>query len=183
MTTISPSLDDQLASFDKIISKTSDSVTFKDIISLIFYAVSTLAKNSTNPDSTTWANFYYEFEHELTLQNQNKWPKLSIIKNDYEKHLDIMLSSPFIKSTNLLMLLLRLLYIENYERKYIFKTYNYPEILNHRVQVPMQTEISKLSLSDLFDLLKHGIQHYHKIYRSQETFEYQLAKAIYTQLD
>lgn len=178
-------LDEQLTKFDKISNNNINSITFKDIISMIFYAIQNMTHNF-NPDEKKWNSFYQDFINDLEKQNKNKWPKLTIIRNDYQKRMDIMSSvseHSYIKSNNFLVLLLRLLYIENYKRIYTFKWYKYHKILGYNIVIDRVKEIQKLTIADLFDLLKIGLKYYLKIYDNELQFEYQLATSILEQIE
>lgn len=189
---ITISLNDQITNLEKILPKTVENLTFKDVMSLIFHATifMTRASNTESSDTDTdtdtstenWIKFYDEFKNDFAKQNDEKWPKLFIIKNNYYKRIDINTSSSFTKSKNLLMLLLRLLYVENYKRTYVFKSYKYHKILSHKIPIKNITEIKKISLSDLFDSLKTYINYYLKIYNDNTHYEYILGKSIISQL-
>lgn len=102
--------------------------------------------------------------------------------------MDIFPSESFVKSNNIFMLLLRLLYVENYKRSYVFKSYGYHKILACKIVVVgklslAKKEIDELSLFDLFEFLRLGINYYIKIYGNDLHFEYQLGKTILNQLD
>ena len=180
MTTIV--LPTQIIALEKISIKNTGITTFKDIISLIFYAIQEISKDTTNPDSTKWAKFYREFEEALNKQNRNKWPQLSVNRNDYSKRMDVYPVSAFTKSKNLLILLLRLLYIENYKASIVSETYKYHKILTHNIPPLITIEVTKLSLTDLIDLLKTYIQYYLRIYDDDDHFEHHLGQVILNQL-
>ena len=124
---------DQITNYDKIINKSINYLTFKDVISLIFYACDAMSKHMEDPDFKMWSEFYKRFESKIEKQNKLKWPLLSIIRNDYDKRIDIFSTREYIKTKNLLMLLLRLLHIENYKRPYVYKTYQYHKILGQKL--------------------------------------------------
>jgi hypothetical protein len=175
---------DQTISLEKIIDKNIDNLTFKEIISLVFYAVSTVANDITEPDHSAWKNIYEEFEKELHEQNKHKWPNMSIIKNDYSKRIDIFSTgATFITSKNFLMLLFRLLYVENYKRPYIYKSYKYHKMLSHKMKISNNTSVKKLSMIELFKYLKTCLNYYIKIYNDDMNFEYQLCKSILCHLE
>ena len=171
-------LDDRLLPLEKIVNKNINELTFKEIISLIFHA----SKNIINdPSCTEWAKLYKQFEKELSEQNKMKWPEMAIIKNDYDKRIDILTTTSaatFIKTENIFMLLLRLLYVENYKRPYIFKSYNYHKILGNKLKGARQQSVKSLSLYDLFDLLQKQLTRYIRIYNDENQFEHQIATSL-----
>lgn len=177
-------LEEQLIPLNKIINKNIKSVTFKETISLIFYAAILLSNDTTHPDKNKWKELYEEYKKESDKQNNLKWPIINIIKNDYNKRIDIFsINSSFLSSKNFFMLLQRLLYIENYKRPYIFKTYEYHKILGHKIKNNDNTPIRNISLMDLFELLKKHLKYYIQIYNNEKKIEYQLANKIMKQID
>lgn len=176
-------LNEQIVSLDKLSRKSSDhSFTFKEICSLIFYAILNLSKKETECEPNCWTIYYREFLNDLEKQNNIGWPQFTIRKNDYGKRIDLVLTDPYEKSNNLLTLLLRLLYVENYKRQYIFEYMDYYKILGWKLETNIQ-DIENLSLDRIFNLLKKCINHYNKVYNNDKSFEYQLAKAILRQID
>jgi hypothetical protein len=167
-------LRDQIIDLDKILSIESNELTIKDIISLIFHTVIQMASDNV------WKKYYHEFESELAKQNELEWPKFSIMKNDYDKRFDIILFKSFLKSNHLLMLLLRLLYVENYKSAKRSPDNYYHDILLHKMTV--KNQIQKLSLTDLFELLKKCVDQYIKVYNHEGYFEYQLGDTILCQI-
>lgn len=181
MTTIH--LNDQIVPLEKIVDKNINDVSFREIISLIFYAAISISKNKSNPDQIEWKEIYNNFENELVEQNKQKWPQILISKNDYNKRIDVISAySPFIETKNIFMLLLRLLYIENYKRPYIFKSYNYHKILGCKMRNKTDIIIKNLSVMDLFGILKQHLNRYMKIYNDENNFEYLLCGAIMKQI-
>lgn len=74
------SLHDQLSSFDKISSKNIETLTLKDVISLIFCAIPNILKDTTDPDHAQWKNLYHEFEQELEIQNKKNGQNYQLLK-------------------------------------------------------------------------------------------------------
>ena len=171
--------EEQIIGLDKLLNKTDRYLSFKEICSLIFHASKKMAANVTNVE---WHIFYQEFLADYDKQNKTQWPQLSILRNDYYKRIEIISVEPFIKSENLLMLLLRLLYVENYKRPYIYEYMEYHKILGWKLDTGL-TELADYTVGKLFDLLKKCMVHYNKIYDNDRHFEYQLAKAIIRQVD
>lgn len=177
-------LEDQIIPLNKIINKNSKNITFKETISLIYHAAALMSNNNEHPDKENWEKLYNEYKTELEKQNRIKWPHIEFIKNDYDKRMDILIvKSSFIYSKNIFMLLLRLLYIENYKRPYIYKTYEYHKILGHKVDDYPDIIAKNMSINDLFGLLKQHLIFYKKIYNDDMHFEYQLANIILNQIN
>lgn len=171
-------LEDEIVRLDKILKKPMASITFKEIISLVFHAIELLMNDKTDPDHIYWWKIYEEFMDELNQQNKKIWPELVISKSDHYRRINIMLIiTPFIRSKNILMLLLRLLYVEKYKRPYINKVHEYYKILNHRLDKNIIVA-TKLSLAELFEYLQLHLERYQKIYSDERLFEYQIAEAI-----
>lgn len=174
-------LNEQIIDLDKIIDKNIKNINFRETISLVFHAAVAMTKNQNDPNHSEWKALYYEFESQLIQQDKQKWPHLTIVKNDYNKRIDIIpIVESFVESNNIFMLLLKLLYIENYKRPYVYKSYNYPKILSHKIKTTNNTQIEHLSLADLFELLEMYINYYNKIYYDDihENFEHRLGKRI-----
>jgi hypothetical protein len=177
-------LEEQIIPLDKIINKNSKSVSLKETISLIFHATVLISNDSAHPDKEKWKELYNEYKTILEKQNKIKWPQIIITRNDYQKRIDILTtSSSFVKSNNIFILLLRLLFVENYKRTYIYKAYGYYKILGHKINDYPDIIAKNMSVSDLFDLLKKHLFFYKKIYNEDLHFEYQLVNTILKQID
>jgi hypothetical protein len=159
----------QIEKLDNILKKNINVATFKDIISLIFHSVSIMTKNK--PAIEEWELFFSSYQEELKRQNKLNWPSIVLIKNEYNKRIESLPNKPFLKSSHLLILLLRLLYIENQKKMY-------KNILNHIIDTPDQIKIKNITLGRLFEILKVYVQHYKTIYSDNTLFEYQIAIAI-----
>ncbi|XWV25332.1 hypothetical protein QJ856_gp0438 [Tupanvirus deep ocean] len=172
-------LNEQITPLEKIINKSINNLTFKEIISLVFHAASILSNDNMDTISQGWKDIYADFEKELEKQNKIKWPHMSITKNDYNRRMDIFSTGgSFISSKNIFMLMLRLLYVENYKRPYVYKSYNYHKILSYKPKITHDVCVKKLSISELFEHLKLCMKHYLKVYNDDKHFEYQLGKTI-----
>lgn len=169
-------LEDQITSFEKITSKDIHFLSFKDIISLFFHA----ALKVNNSD---WRQYYASFQNDLKEQNMVDFPKIYIGRNDYYKRMEVtVLSDDFIDSDNMFTYLLRLLYIENYKRPYIYSTYEYHKILNHIIVDTIVQPIEKLSMHNILVALKKYIEYYVSIYHSSSKIENILGKKILSEL-
>ena len=167
-------LDQQIIQLDKFTNVDTNRMAFKDIMSLIFHAGKLMGERDEG-----WSKYYNNFIEEFEYQNKIKWPELSISRNDYSKRIDILARKAFIPSDNMFMLILRLLYIENFKITYLYETYNYHPILKHIIvfNIP-ENSIKKLSIDKLLNLLKSHIAYYMKIYNDSDRLEYQLGKKI-----
>ncbi|XWV26593.1 hypothetical protein QJ857_gp0474 [Tupanvirus soda lake] len=172
-------LNEQITPLEKIINKNINNLTFKEIISLVFHAASILSNDNLDTISQGWTDIYTEFEKELEKQNKSKWPQMSITKNDYNRRIDIFSTGgSFISSKNIFMLMLRLLYVENYKRPYVYKSYNYHKVLGYKPKTIDNVCVKKLSLAELFEHFKICMKHYMRVYSDEKHFEYQLGKTI-----
>ena len=170
-------LENEIFPLLQLYNKTLKEMTFKDIISLIFHAFQKLSM--TNDE---WNKYYKEFQLELFLQNEKKCPHLITTTNDFNKRVEMYCDKGFIPSNNFLIMLLRLLYIEN-RKKNIIGTSGYHKILDHNITPAIHVDsIKKISIEQLFDLLKPYLSYYMKIYNDELMFEYQMANAIMAQL-
>ncbi len=173
-------IEDYVTSLELISSKDKNKFTFKDIISAIFHACYNMSLDTTYLNHNLWNLYYNEFLNDLKDQNNINWPKLIINRNDYNKRMDILPSKSYIISSNILTLLLRILYIEKYKRSYVYKSYNYYKILGY--QISINKNIEDHTLTELFDLLKTYLDYYIKIYNTSNNFEHELALSILKQL-
>lgn len=182
-------LNDQVISLDKILSKKVIELTFKEIISLIFHTVKILSTD-TNSEQKWWEKIYREFETEIKRQNNHKWPKVNIVKNDTNQRIDLLsISKLYIRSNNFLTHLFRLLVIENYKRTYNYTSYGYHKILNYKLKNNNNTIVKNLSLYQIFSLFKTFMLYYINIYEPvsdeetcKKSFEYLLAQTIINKL-
>jgi len=172
-------LDDHIVSLDKILNKKIKNITFKEAISLFFHTATVMINNS-DPEYEQWKELYIEFEGQVVQQNKLIWPQLTITKNDYGKRIDIIaMDKSFVPSKNIFTLLLRLLYIENYKRAYVFKSYEYHKILSHKLKNESETLAKSVSLDEIFSLLKKHVIRFLKIYTNDKYYEHLLGKKIF----
>ena len=177
---------ENIVPLDKIKQKLIKDITFKETISLIYHAAQKLIDNQDYEDGQKWKDLFNEFHSELVEQDKRSWPKLIIIKNDYSMRIDIFYTGQsYISSNNFLMQLFRLLYVENYKRTYIYKSFNYHNILGHKLSNQSNNSnlpIQKISLEELFILLKEQLKYYLKIYNDNDNFEHALANELLEQI-
>jgi len=169
---------DQINDFQTILSNNTKDITFLDTIGLVYHGVSRISASDDG-----WEKIYQEFLNDQNKQNKAGWPELIIIKNDFSKRIDVICSKSFIKSQNLLIILQRILFIEKYKLNYVYITYQYHPILLNKMGLGNITCIKKLSINDLFDLLKKCMTYYTKIYNDSDKIENILAKNILKQLN
>lgn len=169
-------LEEEICSLSDIYKKNIKQLSFKDVISLVFHACQKMIGANE-----MWQNYYHEFTEELALQNKYKCPDLTTISNNYNKRIEVFCNKGFITSNNLLTLLLRLIYIEN-RKKSIYYTNNYFKVLDYTLYMNKYENIEKLSIHDVFSILKPYMEYYIRIYSDEFMFEYQLALSIINQL-
>jgi hypothetical protein len=181
-------LSEQLTDYELIKTKKINQLTFKDIVSLNFYAFELLSKTTKN-HNFNYKEYYNDFLDEVDLQNKKGWPQLLINKNDYRKRVDACCVEPYINSKNYLMMLLRMMSIENYKRMYVKKSYDYPKVLGHKFSEENIINnsdydcILQMTLSDLFVLTEFCIKYYLKIYHDQSTIEHKIGLSLLKYLD
>lgn len=176
-------IDNYLIKYETIMQKNYDNITFKDVISLIFYTIKNLNQISDS-EYEKWKILYENFNEELKNQNNMKLPLLSVIKNDFLKKIDIIIEDNiFIKSNHILMLLFRLMYIEDFKEKNLSKNDNYYPILNYKINFTYNKSPYELSLIEYFDMLKKYLLYYIRIYDNEKSIENKLAQNILNQID
>jgi hypothetical protein len=178
MTTVT--LSNQIINFDKLKSKDVNKLTFKDAISLVYHMVHSIGEKSDLEDHEKWKTYYNQFLSDLAAQNRRTWPKIIINRNDYSARMDCNVVDEFISSDNILTLLLRILYLENYKRPHIFKAYNYHPITGHVIAITKS--LDQLTVFDVFDLVFKHMEYYINIYNQSTCIEYKLAKSIISQI-
>jgi hypothetical protein len=174
-------LDDVLINKDILMEKHIDTLNFREIICLIFHAIKTI-KEEANITNDEWIQFYKDFEINLEIQNNKYWPKLSLMENKFRKRLEIFSPSLYNSTKNLLILILRLLYVENHKSKYLTDNTDFHEILTHKISIPDKYACSKVSLVRLFEIFKIYMQYYIMIYSNEMMYENILGKSIMEQL-
>ncbi len=162
-------------------------LNFREVISLFYHASCSLSKNMSNDDelSAFWKKLLDDFLKDLEKQNKFGWPVITVNRNSYRKRIDVIdVETPFVVSNNILILLIRLIYIENYKRPYINKSDNYHKILGMNLQHELikSEYIENITLADIIDSLKLHLVEYMKIYSDDKKIEYQLSKNILAQL-
>lgn len=168
-------LSDQIIPCTKIFLKEIKDINFKDVISLFFHALIELAETDSE-----WKNIYDEFQTEFEMQNKNGWPELSLVRNDSQKRYDIFSSTSYIPTKNILLLLLRLLYIENYKLTNAYQFYDYHKILDAYIDLTV-TNIQNITFGEIFSKIEECMRLYVRIYRGNGV-ENSLGKAILEQL-
>ena len=153
---------------------------------LFFYAVKNMTgdKNTgPNPiERKKWTQFYTDFEKTFEAQNNVSWPKLNYIDNGYRKRLEIFTPSSYYPSKNILILLSRLVYIENYKTQHIHNRKDYHKILTHKIDIPDKYISTKVTFIRLFEILKMYMNYYLRIYQNGMMYENILAKLILDQM-
>ena len=178
---IKKNIDNEIYPLDKIICKNISQITFKDTISLIFHAIYRVAELDIH-----WASIYQEFKLELENQNIIGWPQLESDRNNKFHRIDlVVINEKFVETTNIFMLIFRLLSIENYKRPDVYKhkIYAYHKILWHKFESSDYGQVSSLNMYDLFTLLEKYLKYYIEIYNAKSSYEYFLAKSILNQLE
>lgn len=179
---VTVNLEEYIVPLNELINKETNKISMKEIISLIFHAAILMSNDITDTDKDKWEDMLNEFKMELEKQNKDKWPKMTIIKNDYSKRIDVIITNKsFIKSQNIFTLLLRLLFVENYKCLRVHETHDFHKILEHKLK--MDNAIKDMTVDELFNYLKNHIIYYMGIYNNNLHLEYQLAKSILKQLD
>jgi len=177
--------DDLLTSQDILMTKSINNLNFKDIISMIFHSVKNIndKKTDTVVEYTKWHDFYEDFKLNLEIQNNRSWPRLNYIKNDSKKRLEIFSPTSYNITKNLLILILRLLYIENFKLKEATSiSTSFHEILTYKIDIPDKYPISDLSLVRLFEIFKMYMSYYTRIYSNPMMYEYSLGASILDQI-
>jgi hypothetical protein len=197
-------LDDYIVKKNTIIDRNISILNFREIISLIFHAVGSVAEkgdilddpivakapvkelssglSSGLPSEEKWIKFHEEFVIDLEAQNTRRWPKLSYIRNDFRKRLEVFSTTSYHSSRNLLILILRLLHIETFKLKNLPQNPDYHEILTHTISIPDKYVSNKVSMVRLFEILKLYVQYYCRIYHNEMMYEYALGKSIVDQI-
>jgi len=178
-------LKDYLLNKDAILSKNISELNFHEVISLVFYAIEGIhsgegisTSSTSNQSNADWTSLYKDFLALLESENKRRWPKLNCITNSYRKRLEVFFPSTFTQTNNILLLLLRLLYVET------FKVDNMPAqlaphpVLLHHINIPDKYKSTEVSLVRLFELLKSYLGYYVKIYHNEMMFEYVLGKKV-----
>lgn len=170
-------LENEIDNLDLLMSKKINELTFKNIISLIFHCFPRILEDNSfdNTEIKYWKLFHDEFLKELQIQNKQKWPGFFFIEKMY--NIEAITDKSFVRSKNLLMLLLRLSYTEKEKEKHI-SSHHYKKILNNCIRHNIHHEIKSLSLKELLDLLETHINYYLKIYNNDLSFENSLGKTI-----
>ena len=178
-------LDDLLSNQDLLLDRNINSLCFKEIMSMIFHASKNIYdKKIETPDNTKWSEFYQEFEDNLEAQNKLGWSKLNYITNGVRRRVEIFSPASFIRTKNLLTLILRLVYIENFKLEKINQTgtSGFHEILTYKIDIPDKYLVREVSLARLFDIFKLYMNYYTRIYQNGLMYEYILGKTIIDQI-
>ncbi|BCS82976.1 hypothetical protein QLL95_gp1147 [Cotonvirus japonicus] len=163
---------------NEIINKTIRDINFQEVISLIFHASFNMTCNVSHPDFNDWNKFYTEFVKDFERQNLSRWPIMTIIDNEYYKRTDVIaIENTFVSSNNILTLLYRLMYIENYKITAGFNNY---KLLEHKLHSKFLSKknVNNISLHKLFKTLKLYVDYYSRKYTNTNNLEYSLATRL-----
>lgn len=164
---------------ERLMRKPLSKINLKETISLLFHAIHSLYNkmNEKNRDTKHWITYYKSFLDELKKQETLGWPQLNIVKNNYHKRIDVYPSSTFLRSDNVLVLLHRLLFIENYKRGIMQDSDTYAKVLNHKISVNDTTsniKTKEVSLGKILEMVKSYLSYYVSIYNDESKMEYRL---------
>lgn len=175
-------LDSFIDPIDKTVGKKLIDSNFKDIIVSIFHAVKLMADS----EPSIWKEYYKEFLSSINKQNSKGWPHVNFIFNNGSRRIDVYFDKPFIRTTNILMLIFRLLYIENIKQSGSYRTLNYHPILSHMIFAGSHDKpfdkISDININNLLSITLTYMEYYSTVYENETSFEYQLAKVIMDQI-
>jgi hypothetical protein len=183
LTNIPETQNTHIIMLDQILSKMVKNITFKESISLVFHTIYNISTGNYE-ESDKWSFLYKEFQIEMSNQIKSKWPQMIIINNHAHLCAHVIINGkPFIESDNLLILLFRLLFIENHKIGNVPSYYNFHDVLNYKIGGNDNNVIRNLSLFKIFDLLKQQLTYYLRVYKNKSYIEHQLALAIIKQID
>ena len=162
-----------------------NTINFKDVISLFFYAVENISSpnnNINNPEQKKLFIEYFKiFENNIKYQNSVGLPKLSYITNDKKKRLEIFSPSLYHPTQNILVLLLRLLHIEEFKEKQNIQG-KYEKVLSHKINIIDSYNCADVSIIRLFEILKDYMNYYIKIYDNGMMYENKLGVIVLSQM-
>ena len=186
MNTIKKNLN--IPSFETIMSKTVPELKVVDVIALTFYAFERVSEKDSGKDIRS---YFMEFETDIKKQQDNGWPKLLVNRNDYKKRFDVFCTEPFVRSQNILVLLARLIYIEQSKKvsRNSLKQYSSPynKVLSRKMEtfdINVSQKITvEMSFPELLHLLELCIKYYTTVYYDELLLEYQLGTSIIKNLN
>ena len=184
-----PNPTDLLLNKTVLLNKTINTLNFRDIVSLFFHAVENVSsptssiKINNSEQKKLFTQFYENFENNITYQKNFGWPKLSYIRNDHSRRFEIFTPTLYHPSKNILVLLLRLLHIEEFkEAEMLANGVDYHRILSHKIKIDDQYNCTHISFVRLFEILKQYITHYVNMYSNGMMYESRLGMAILNQM-
>jgi hypothetical protein len=177
-------LDNLLTSQESLLDRNLNSLNFREIICMIFHATKNIYEKRVDTHDKKWSDFYNEFLINLEAQNKIGWAKLVYITNQIRRRLEIFSPSSFVPSKNLLVQILRLLYIEDFKMQNLplIENKNFYEILTYKIDIPDKYTVRQVSLPRLFEILKLYVGYYIRIYENGLMYECVLGKAIFEQI-
>jgi hypothetical protein len=184
--------DKMVVPIDKIIDKNTSQLTMQDVLSLAIHTVNAMRihdvktcsvvsesfSTELSTSSHTWDTMYEEFQSELLYQTTIGWPILTIINNSIYKRKDVLsMNVPFMSSSNFLVYIIRIIYVELMKEKSARDEYKCV-MFNHPFDDIVQEPVKQLTAKRLFNLVRMALMKYLRIYREPGTFEYELGKRI-----
>ena len=161
--------------YNEILNLTTSNLKFVDVIVLVLCAFENTLDNNL-------IIYFREFNTDITNQFEIKWPELIVNINDYKKRSDIFCIEPFIRTQNILTLLIRLLYIEN-----VKKTRRNPNMTHHQVidknigtidPMMIDKKLSMVTFIELLQLLELCIKYYMTVYYDEFLLEHKIGFSI-----
>jgi hypothetical protein len=167
-------------------SKVAKDLTFLELVSTIFYEFYRIYLMNENQ---IWVDCWKEFEIQMEEQNKKGWPNLTLIKKqhgaDTNKHKLVAIADgpfSFIKTNNILMMLIRIIHIEKYKETKRSVGYSVPVDKSFLQYVLGKKTSQKIDAGNeieiLFVLLKKHIEKYLTLYNDGSEFENQMGKFI-----
>ena len=155
-----------------MLNKCTCDLSFKDVIDLV---IATVCFGSDD----YLAEICQEFLLEYQKQQLVNMPVPLIISNNESRRSEIIsFDKPFITSSNICTLLMRLDYIEQFKIKHIVSTINHYNILDRKLEIPNSKSTNNITNTEIFIMIKMFIVYYLTVYNNIASFEYNLGLSI-----
>ena len=161
--------------YNEIRNLTTSNLKFVDVIVLVLHAFENTLDNIL-------LNYFKEFESDITQQFEVKWPELIAKNNDYKKRFDIFCTEPFVRTQNMLTLMIRLLYIENIKKSHRQINTTHHKILDKTIGAIDPTVVDKklslVTFTELLQLLELCARYYLTVYYDEFLLEHKIGSGI-----
>ena len=168
-----------ISPYESCVNKNISELTMLETISLIIYMTKKYSENS-DEKSFMIKKYYDESIEQIKEQNRKGWPKIISLKNDVYMRTDGIVGGAHENTNNMLVLLIRLIHLEN--EKNTSRSETSKKILDYNISDVRKGNVRTIKTIELSELLKKYMNYYNSVYSDPTRFENILGNKIINHL-